>query len=198
MTLSRVFDIVFSLLLLFILLPLLIFLAFAVKLDSPGPILFTQERLGLNRNIFILYKFRTMYASSRFAGPPITCKSDPRVTKLGVILRKSKLDELPQLYNVLLGDMSFVGPRPEVPKYLPYYPHHLIPTIFSVRPGITDPASIRYRNESDLLTNSSDPESTYLFSILPKKLRISASYILRRNIFSDFACIFLTLFALFN
>ena len=172
MAAKRLFDIVCAACGLVVLSPLFLITALAVGLTSPGGILFCQERIGLGGKPFIIYKFRTMRKEN--SGLKITASGDDRITPVGRILRKTKLDELPQLFNVLRGDMSFVGPRPEVQEYTDLYTEEQR-QVFLVRPGITGVASIRYRNENDLLAASDDPNRTYIQEILPEKLRLDLS-----------------------
>jgi lipopolysaccharide/colanic/teichoic acid biosynthesis glycosyltransferase len=188
---KRAGDILASLIGLVLAGPFLLLAALAVKLDSPGPVFFRQERVGRNFRLFRIFKFRTMVANAPSLGGQITAGRDPRVTRVGHFLRKSKLDELAQLINVLLGDMSLVGPRPEVPKYVELFREQYA-AVLSVRPGITDPASIKYRDESSLLAASADPEEEYAHRILPDKLAISRAYIARANLWSDFMVILQT------
>lgn len=182
MTGKRAFDIAVSLVGLVLLAPLLALLALAVRLDSPGPALFRQERVGRHGRTFRIAKFRTMRPG---AGPLVTAGGDPRVTRLGARLRHWKLDELPQLWNVLRGDMSLVGPRPEVPRYVAHYPADLRGRVLSVRPGITDPAAVRFRHEEALLAAAPDPERCYLEEILPAKLALYADYVAHRSFAAD-------------
>ena len=160
---KRVFDVAVSAAALVILSPVLALVAAAVKLDSPGPVIFRQVRVGRGGRLFRISKFRTMsVAPPGRAGPDITVEGDARVTRVGRLLRATKLDELPQLVDVLRGDMSLVGPRPELPAYVDRWPAQARATILSVRPGITDPASVAYRHESEQLASAPDPESYYL------------------------------------
>ncbi len=182
MTGKRIFDIAVSLAGLLLLAPLLLALAVAVRLDSAGPALFRQERVGRHGRPFRIAKFRTMRPG---AGPLVTAGGDPRVTRLGAWLRHWKLDELPQLWNVLRGDMSLVGPRPEVPRYVAHYPDDLRRCVLSVRPGITDPAAVRFRHEEALLAAATDPERCYVEEILPAKLALYADYVARRSFATD-------------
>lgn len=176
---KRIFDIIVSLIGLIALLPFFLIIAFAIKVDSTGPIFFKQVRISKNGKEFEIYKFRTMIQDAESKGMQITVEKDSRITKVGKFLRKSKIDELPQLINVLKGDMSFVGPRPEVPKYVALYDKDQR-NILKVRPGITDIASIEYRDESSILAKSMDPEKTYIEEIMPKKIELNLIYI--RNI----------------
>ena len=174
---KRFFDLFVAGLALLLLTPLLLLLALWIKLDSPGPALFRQERVGRGGRLFRIRKLRTMTHDPSHAGPGITVGKDERITRAGQFLRRSKLDELPQLLDVLQGHMSLVGPRPELPRYVALYPPAMREKILSVRPGITDLASIEYRQESDLLTAASDPEREYTEVILPAKLKLAAQYV---------------------
>lgn len=192
---KRVFDIVISAIGLLLLSPILLVIALIIEIDTGGPILFKQTRVGRNQKPFKIYKFRTMDEDAEMKGLSITVGQDPRITKSGAFLRKYKLDELLQLINVFLGQMSFVGPRPEVPKYVAYY-DELQKTILKIRPGITDLASIRYIDENSLLAKSSNPEDTYIHEIMPKKLELNFEYVRNLSITFDFRLILRTLFAL--
>ena len=182
---KRLFDLVFAALGLVLLAPLLLAVALWVVCDSPGPALFHQQRVGRAGKPFHIYKFRTMHQRAEAHGPAITIGADARITRAGYWLRRTKADELPQLVNVLLGQMSLVGPRPEVPHYVALYPSDLRELILSVRPGITDHASIEFRDESTLLGQSSDPERTYVEEILPIKLRYAAQYARSHTLWVD-------------
>lgn len=157
--------------------------------------LFSQERIGKNGSVFKVLKFRTMHPNSFDKGTLTIGNKDPRVTSVGYYLRNYKLDELPQLFNVLMGDMSFVGPRPEVEKYTRLYNDEQ-KRVLSVKPGITDYASIKFRNESEILAKSNDPEETYIQEIMPEKLRLNMKYIDNQSVFKDIAIIFNTLYVL--
>jgi lipopolysaccharide/colanic/teichoic acid biosynthesis glycosyltransferase len=185
-----VFDTVISGVLLFVLSPLLLALAVLVKLDSSGPVLFRQPRLGKSARLFEILKFRTMVVHPE-NGPSVTGRSDPRVTRIGRILRRYDLDELPTLFNVFKGEMSFVGPRPEVPKFLPYYTDEQR-RVFAVRPGLTDLATLAFRHEAVSLSGQ-DLEQTYVREILPRKLALNLQYIRGQNFFCDLGIIFRTL-----
>jgi len=167
--------------------PLFLLIALLIKLTSPGRILHRGTRVGLNGRLFELYKFRSMRAGAAHQGPGITAAGDPRITPLGAWLRRTKLDELPQLLNVLRGEMSLVGPRPEDPRYVAAYTADQR-RVLSVRPGITSPASIRYRSEEQLLSGA-DWESHYLNTLLPHKLALELDYLSRRTLWSDLAFI---------
>ena len=197
MNLKRITDIFISLFGLIILSPLFLIIAIIIKTESPGPVFFRQVRVGKDEIKFQIFKFRTMKINSENNGPKITVKDDKRITPLGNYLRKYKLDELPQLINVLFGDMSLVGPRPEVPKFVALYPDPIKKKVFSVRPGITDPASIIFRNENELLAQIPDPEKYYTENIMPEKLRYYVEYIENRNFLLDFNIIVNTLKSVF-
>ncbi len=193
---KRAFDIGAAAIALFMLLPALLVIAIWIKLDSNGPILFLQRRVGRNASLFQIIKFRTMRTDQPINSPQITSESDPRITRAGHWIRKSKIDELPQLWNVLTGDMSIVGPRPEVPKYVELYSPQQAKSILSVRPGLTDLASITYRNESYLLSQSADPEKKYVSDILPDKIRMNMDYSTNNTFWGDMKIILMTLKAL--
>lgn len=193
--LKRLFDIVFAALALLLLCPLLLAVALWVRLDSPGPVLFRQRRVGRGGRPFDIFKFRTMAAGAEAVGPQITVGADTRITRAGAWLRRAKLDELPQFYNVLRGDMSVVGPRPEVPRYVALYPPEVRTAVLSVRPGITDLASIAFRDESALLARSADPERTYVEQILPAKLDYALQYMRSHTLWLDLRIIGWTVLA---
>ena len=190
---KRLFDLIVSSIALIVLSPLLLVLAVLVKLESPGPALFTQERVGRFGRLFRIHKFRTMREGAPVPGYNLTVGRDPRITELGAFLRRYKLDELPQLFDVFLGNMSFVGPRPEMSEYVARYPDDVRRQILAVRPGITDPASIEFRNESALLATATDPEKMYIEEILPKKLASSRRYLKERSLLADIHIIWETL-----
>ena len=194
--LKRLFDMAASGIGLLLLAPLLLVLAAWIKCDSAGPVFFLQERVGLCGKLFRIIKFRSM--RQHHAGPQITVGEDARITRSGRFIRAYKLDELPQLINVLLGDMSLVGPRPEVPRYVALYPADVREEVLSVRPGMTDLASVQYRSESDLLAASSDPERTYTTVILPAKLALYQQYVRQRSLWLDVRIIGMTLGILFK
>lgn len=190
---KRVFDVLCAALGLLILLVPGLLVAAWIKRDSPGPVFFRQERVGRGGRLFRIHKFRTMRVDAPSLGPQITIGADPRITRSGQWLRASKVDELPQLLDVLRGEMSLVGPRPEVPRYVAFYPDELREVVLSVRPGITDPASLSFRHESELLAASADPERTYVEQVLPEKLQLSADYIRRATVGRDLVVILQTL-----
>ena len=188
---KRLFDLALSTLALLLLSPLMVALALWVRLDSPGPSFFRQERVGRQGVPFRIHKFRTMHAQA--AGLPLTVGTDPRITRAGAWLRRTRLDELPQLFDVLRGRMSLVGPRPEVPRYVAHYPAPLRDRVLSVRPGITDPASLDFLDEAALLAKSADPEREYIERILPRKLQLAADYAAQASLATDLRVLWRTL-----
>ncbi|MDE2402490.1 MAG: sugar transferase [Burkholderiales bacterium] len=193
---KRLFDWVLSSLGLLLLGPVLLLIALAIKLDSNGPVFFRQERVGRHGVPFRIHKFRTMRHDPQGLGPQITVGLDHRITRVGHVLRNSKLDELPQLLDVWLGRMSLVGPRPEVPRYVAHYPLALREKVLSVRPGITDIASIEYRDESSVLAQATDPEHAYIHDILPRKLALAARYVDQASVWGDVSLILRTILAI--
>lgn len=188
---KRIFDITMSIGSLLILFPIFVFISIIIFLDNKGPVFFKQKRIGLHGQIFILYKFRSMSVVEAANDGLFEPGNTSRVTTIGKILRKTKLDELPQLYNVLIGDMSLVGPRPEVEKWVTIYPAQW-KKVLSVKPGITDNASILFKNEESILAASDDPESTYKNIILPKKLELYEKYVKNHSFYGDLTIIFKT------
>jgi len=180
---KRLLDVFVSVSLLLLFAPVMLAVALWVRLDSPGPALFRQVRVGRHGRLFTIHKFRTMVNAP--AGLGLTVGADARITRAGQFLRRLKLDELPQLWDVLRGAMSLVGPRPDLPKYVDRYPEPLRQKVLAVRPGITDPASLAYRNESELLALEPDPERAYLERILPHKLQLSADYAAQASLWTD-------------
>ena len=176
LALKRLIDVVISGCALLVLWPLLLLIALAIKIDDPGPVFYRQVRVGRNGKEFRIFKFRTMVVDADKKGLQITVGRDSRITRVGAFLRKTKLDELAQLLNVLTGEMSFVGPRPEVPKYVDLYTPYQRQVLL-VRPGITDYASIAYRNENDLLEGAQDPERMYIDEIMPAKIELNMKYL---------------------
>lgn len=191
----RFFDIIFSAVGLIVLSPLFLILLIIIKLDSKGGGFFTQERIGKNGVPFKLYKFRTMRQNSDKEGLITVGGHDSRITKAGYFLRKYKLDELPQLWNVLIGDMSLVGPRPEVEKYTKLYTEQQR-KVLSVRPGITDWASIKYVDENVILGQSTDPDRAYIDQIIPEKIRYNMIWIDKQSVTEYFKIIFMTLWSI--
>ncbi len=192
---KRIFDLFFAFLGIMLLLPIYLLITIFIKLDSKGEILYKQERIGKDGIPFYVLKFRTMVPDAFSKGALTVGSRDPRVTGVGFYLRKYKLDELPQLFNVLFGEMSFVGPRPEVKKYTDLYNENQR-VVLSVKPGITDYASIKYRNENDLLAQSSDPEKLYIEEIMPEKLNLNLKYINDNNVFKDIKIIINTFYTI--
>lgn len=189
---KRAFDVFFALLGLVILSPVFVITAFAVGVTSKGGVFYKQKRVGRDNKDFIIYKFRSMCVNADKNSLITIGNRDNRVTKIGFFIRKYKIDELPQLFNVLIGDMSFVGPRPEVRYYVNMYSDSQ-KKVLNVRPGITDPASIAYRNENELLSSQDNPEKYYIDVIMPDKLRINLEYIASRSLFTDLKTILRTL-----
>jgi lipopolysaccharide/colanic/teichoic acid biosynthesis glycosyltransferase len=188
---KRLFDIAFSLVMLLLLSPLFFILACWVSADSKGGIFFGQERVGIDGKHFKLWKFRTMRPHAEKGGQLTVGSSDSRITKAGYFLRKFKVDELPQLWNVVLGDMSVVGPRPEVPRYVAMYSPEQR-RVLNIRPGITDYASLSYFEESDLLAKSANPEETYIQEVMPAKLALNLEYVRKHSFAGDLAIILKT------
>ena len=180
---KRLLDILAAVAGLTLLAPLFAAVALLIKLDSPGPVFFKQQRIGKGFRPFWIYKFRTMKVDAD-SGPALTVGADRRITRAGAFLRRSKIDELPQLINILTGDMTIVGPRPEVPRYVEAFRRDY-EEILKVRPGLTDLASLKYRDESALLGQSGDPEEEYLRRILPDKIRLAKDYIHRSSLLFD-------------
>jgi lipopolysaccharide/colanic/teichoic acid biosynthesis glycosyltransferase len=186
--LRRLLDVAVAGVLLLALSPLLAVLVVLVRATSPGPALFRQTRIGRDGRPFVLLKLRTMHADAASTGPTITAGTDPRITRLGARLRRAKLDELPQLWNVLRGDMSLVGPRPEVPHYVARYTAAQR-AVLRARPGLTDPASLAWADEAATLATFADPQRAYAEAVLPQKLAASLAYLERRTVWSDLAVV---------
>jgi lipopolysaccharide/colanic/teichoic acid biosynthesis glycosyltransferase len=193
---KRLFDWVVSTLGLLVLAPLFLVLSVWIKIDSPGPVFFRQLRVGRAGKLFRIHKFRTMVKDAELRGLQITVGADQRVTCVGKLMRKYKLDELPQLIDVWVGAMSLVGPRPEVPHYVAHYPDDLRELILSVRPGITDRASIEFKDENEILGKAVDPHLAYVNEILPVKLRFYRDYVDQHSLVLDVKIIFATIKAL--
>jgi len=194
---KRLFDILMSLIGLIILLPFFFLLSVWIMLDSPGGVFYRQKRVGKNNVDFLLWKFRSMRPDSDKKGLLTVGGRDPRITRSGYFIRKYKIDELPQLINVLTGDMSLVGPRPEVRRYVDLYSKEQL-KVLDVRPGITDLASLNYFEESELLAKSLDPEKTYIEEIMPAKLKLNLQYIDKANLSTDLKMIFSTVARIFK
>ncbi len=193
---KRAFDLFFAAIGLLFLLPLFLVISICISLDSAGPVFFRQERVGRYGRIFRIHKFRTMRDGADKTGVLLTRSGDDRITRTGRFLRRYKLDELPQLFDVVRGEMSLVGARPEVPKYVEYYPAQIKTVILALRPGITDPASIIYKREEELLAASSDPERDYIEKVLPQKLKHYEEYARKRTLWCDVVLILRTLKAI--
>lgn len=198
MGIKRSFDIICALCGLIILSPVLLLIIVLIKLTSTGPVFFRQTRVGQYEKLFQIHKFRTMIVNAEASGLKITVGRDPRITSIGHFLRKTKLDELPQLIDVLMGTMSLVGPRPEVPEYVQYYTNEVKAIVLSVRPGITDWASIKMIDENDILARASDPQQAYIQQILPEKLAYAVRYVQTRSLRLDVYLILLTISKIFT
>ena len=190
---KRIFDIIASSIGLLVLSPLFIVIALIIKLTSHGGVFFRQKRVGYNGKSFYIHKFRTMVFNAQELGLKITVGNDKRITAIGKLLRKTKIDELPQLIDVLIGDMSLVGPRPEIPEYVELYPDAIKDIVLSVRPGVTDWASIKMIDENELLAKSDVPHETYVNVIMPEKLAFAVDYVKNRSFLMDIKIIFATL-----
>ncbi|HEY8977346.1 MAG TPA: sugar transferase [Burkholderiaceae bacterium] len=186
---KRLFDVVSATLGLLLLGVPMLLVALWIRLDSPGPVFFRQERVGRHGKLFRIHKFRTMAVDAEQRGPQLTVGADARVTRVGRVLRANRLDELPQFFDVLAGDMSLVGPRPDVPRYVERWPADLRERVLAVRPGITDPASLTFRDEATLLARAADPEREYMDVILPRKLALAADYADHASLWTDLAVI---------
>ena len=189
---KRIFDIVSCVLLLLIVLPFMLIIGMAIAINSRGGIIYKQQRVGQNDRDFVLYKFRTMLPNSDKDSLLTVSNRDVRITKIGYFLRKYKLDELPQLFNIIKGDMSVVGPRPEVRKYVSLYSDEE-KKVFTVRPGLTDYASLAYINENEILAATAEPEQTYIQKVMPEKLQLNLKYIENQSFTEDIKLIFKTL-----
>ncbi|MFZ6053291.1 sugar transferase [Halocola ammonii] len=189
---KRFFDIIFSLIVLLVLLPIFLLLALAIVIDSPGGPFYKQERIGKGGVPFYLLKFRSMHPYADKRGKLTVGTRDPRITRMGRFIRKYKLDEFPQLVNVIKGEMSIVGPRPEVAKYVDLYTNEQR-RVLTVRPGLTDYASLKYFDENDLLAKAEDPEKEYIEVIMPAKLKLNLEYIEKKSLATDLKIIFKTL-----
>jgi len=193
---KRCFDLFFTIPGMIVLLPIFVAISILIKFDTPGPVFFRQERVGRFGVPFRIYKFRTMIVEAEKIGKQITVGDDQRITQSGRFLRKYKLDELPQLINVLMGDMSLVGPRPEVPRYVAEYPEDIRRIVLSVPPGITDFASIEYKDENTILAQSANPEAAYIHEVLPHKLEYCRRYVQQRSLWLDLVLVLRTLRAI--
>ena len=196
MALKRILDVVGSAFGLLLLLPMLVVVAVIIKLDSPGPVFFRQERIGRGGRSFRIFKFRSMVQGAARVGTALTVRADKRITRAGALLRRTKLDELPQLINVLAGDMSLVGPRPEVPEFMKFYTPDQRAIILSMRPGITDYAAILFRDESSLLDRERDPIDVYRHEIMPAKFVYYERYSREIGVLNDLRIILATMLVL--
>ena len=187
---KRIFDFVASFCGLIVLFPMFFVIAILIKREDGGRVFFRQTRVGQNNKRFEIYKFRTMIENAERAGAQVTKGDDPRITRIGKILRKYKIDEFPQLINVIKGEMSLVGPRPEVPKYVKFFEEDY-KEILKVKPGITDYASLEYKNENELLKGADDPERVYLEKVLPEKIEYYKKYLKDMGFLTDFICFLL-------
>ena len=191
--LKRVFDVLLSLLLLVVLMPFMLVIAIMIKSDSKGPVMFRQKRVTRYGRLFTIYKFRTMVPDAWKLGSQVTVERDPRVTKIGQVLRKYRLDEIPQLFNILAGDMSFVGTRPEVSKYVKRYTDEMFATLL-LPAGVTSKASIEFKDEDRMLAESEDVDRTYVDKVLPAKMEYNLKYLRSFGLPSDFIILFQTVF----
>jgi len=194
---KRTFDFLVAFFVILISLPFWAIVATAIKIDSPGPIFYRGTRVGKNGKLFTIFKFRTMVTDASRKGPGITHANDPRITRIGKLIRKLKIDEMPQFINVLRGEMSIVGPRPEDPRYVAYYTPEQR-RVLSVVPGMASPAFITYRHEEELLANSENPEEFYLTKVLPNKLNMDLDYIDNRSFLFDISILIKAALSLFK
>lgn len=192
--LKRCFDLIISLILAVLMLPFMAIIYFIIKFDSPGKAIFKQKRVTLYGKIFYVYKFRTMVKNAEELGAQVTTGEDARITKSGKWLRKFRIDEFPQIFNIIKGDLSFVGTRPEVPKYVKHYTPEMMATLL-LPAGVTSPASILYKDEAELLKNSSNPDETYINKILPQKMKYNLEYIKKFGLIYDIKIMIKTVFA---
>lgn len=191
--LKRIFDIVFSVTILTLLSPILAMVAVLIKTTSPGPAVYSQDRVGQDGVIFRIYKFRTMVEKADILGTSVTTGIDPRITSVGRILRKTKVDELPQFWNVLKGDMSIVGPRPDVPEIIDTYTPEMR-EILSIKPGMTSIASLYLRREEDLLARATDPDLAYISVVVPEKIQLAMTHVHHQSIWYDLSVLVRTFF----
>ena len=194
LVLKRMFDVVVGICIAIVLSPVMLIISILIKMDSKGPVMFKQERVTTNGRIFRIYKFRTMVVNAESIGTQVTTKSDSRITRMGKILRKVRLDELPQIFNVIIGDMSFVGTRPEVPRYVAEYTDEMMATLL-MPAGITSEASINYKDEERLLTDSENADYTYINEVLPEKMRYNLGYIVNFSVVHDLKVMINTIIA---
>ena len=192
--LKRIFDLVVGVCMATVLLPVMLIIAVMIKTDSKGPVFFKQERVTTNGKKFRIFKFRTMVVDAETLGTQVTTKADSRITRIGKILRKTRLDELPQIFNLIWGDMSFVGTRPEVPKYVDKYTPEMMATLL-LPAGITSMASILYKDEEELLSNAQDADDTYVNVVLPQKMKYNLEYLWKFNFVKDIQVMLMTVLA---
>ncbi len=192
LVIKRLFDLVFGIIGMIVLLPFMLIIAISIKLDSKGPIVYKQKRITQYGRVFEIYKFRTMVINADKLGSLVTKENDPRITKVGKFLRKYRLDETSQIFNIIKGDLSFVGTRPEVQRYVDAYTNEMYATLL-LPAGVTSLASIEFKDEDALLADSSDVDKTYIEEVLPLKMKINLEYLTNFNIFSDIKIIFKTL-----
>lgn len=195
---KRLFDIIFSLIGLIVLFPIMAVIALLIKINSPGPVFYVSERIGKNEKPLLLFKFRTMVVNANVIGGPSTASDDPRLTTIGLFLKKYQLDELPQLFNILKGEMSIVGPRPEVKMYIDMMTREEKNVILSIRPGLTDWASLWNFHEGEVLKGAADPEKAYQERIRPEKIRLQIKYVKERSFLKDMKIIFYTISQIFS
>ena len=197
LVLKRALDVAGSAALLVVLSPVMLVLAAAIKLDSPGPVFFRQERVGRYGELFRIFKFRTMVADAERRGAQVTSGADPRVTRVGAVVRRYRLDEFPQLFDILRGTMSFVGTRPEVPRYVAAYTPEMMATLLML-PGVTSRASIEFKDENNILTDQLDVEALYVGEVLPQKMALNLRDLRSFSFLGDIRIIFITIIAVFS
>lgn len=195
-TVKRIFDLICVVPGIMMLSPLFMLIALGIKISDRGPVLFKQERIGINGKPFTMLKFRTMVVGAEKLGAQLTVGNDKRITGIGGILRKTKIDEFPQLFNVLFGEMTLVGPRPEVPRYVNQYTAEQ-KKVLELIPGITDPASIEFRNENEILADAHNLDAVYIHEIMPEKIRLNLEYARNASLLSDIHIIFQTIYKIF-
>lgn len=195
---KRSVDFILSFFVLVFLFPLFLIIAILIKLDSKGPVLFGQERVGLAQRIFKILKFRTMIDGAELSGKLVTNYGDPRITNIGKMLRRYKLDEIPQFYNILIGEMSIVGPRPEVPKYVNFYKEKEKHVIFSVKPGAMGMGTLSYMDEEKMLDKGLNAEELYIKDVLPKKIMLDVKYVQSNSLFEDLKLFIMNILLIFR
>lgn len=193
---KRCFDILVSLIMIILLLPVFLVLAIAIKFDSRGPVFFRQERITQYGRVFRIFKFRTMVNNAEKLGTQVTINNDSRITRVGNLIRKCRLDETPQLFNILIGDMTFVGTRPEVKKYVDQYTNEMMATLL-LPAGVTSLASIKYKDEDELLANTENADKTYIEEVLPGKMKYNLTAIDKTSLYTDVKILILTVIEIF-